>query len=310
MKIALVLSAGGLVGTAHHAGVLHALEREAGFTHHDADIVIGTSAGSAIGAYLRTGWTTDELMGRAADLEEAAPSPMASNPVRVARHAIGSGYVLARTAVRMPSVLSLPPVAILRRAFPAGLVTIGDGLSILDRELPRGWPERALWLAAYDLVERRRVVLGARPAPYVPLPEAVRASCAIPGVYAPVRAGGSVLVDGGAWSLTNLDLALFAGCDVAICVSPLSYDPDRPPPMRDRLLRHLATRWLLREAAAARRSGLKVVVLSPGPEAISVHGVNMMRGHDLDEVAEVAFHETSHWLRRPEVAKGIVAAAA
>lgn len=310
MKIALVLSAGGLVGTAHHAGVLHALEREAGFTHQDADVVIGTSAGSAIGAYLRTGWSTDELMGRAADLEEAAPSPVASNPVRVVRHAIGSGYILARTAVRMPSVLSFPPAATLRRAFPAGLVTIGEGLSILDRELPRSWPDRALWLAAYDLVDRRRVVLGTRPAPYVPLPEAVRASCAIPGVYAPVRAGGSVLVDGGAWSLTNLDLALYAGCDVAICVSPLSYDPDDPPPLAERAFRHLATRWLWREVAAARRSGLKVIVLSPGPEAVSAHGLNMMRGRGLDHVAEVAFHETRHWLRRPEVASGLVAAAA
>ena len=218
--------------------------------------------------------------------------------------------MLARTAVRMPSVLSLPPVGALRRAFPAGLVTIGEGLSILDRELPRRWPDEALWLAAYDLVERRRVVLGTRPAPYVPLPEAVRASCAIPGVYAPVRAGGSVLVDGGAWSLTNLDLALVAGCDVAICVSPLSYDPDRPPPRAERAMRHLATRWLSREVAAARRSGLRVIVLAPGPEAIKAHGFNFIRGHDLDQVAEIAFHETSHWLRRPEISSGLVGAAA
>jgi NTE family protein len=310
MKIALVLSAGGLVGTAHHAGVLHALERELGFTHKDAHVVIGTSAGSAIGAYLRTGWTTDELMGRTSDLEEAAPSPVASNPFRVARHTVGSAYVLARAAVRMPSVLSLPPASLLRRAFPAGLVTIGEGLSILDRELPRSWPTEALWLAAYDLIERRRVVLGTRPAPYVSLPEAVRASCAIPGVYAPVRAGGSVLVDGGAWSLTNLDLALVAGCDVAFCVSPLSYDPERPPGVTDRALRHLTTRWLAREVATARRNGLRVIVLAPGPEAVQVHGFNFMSGHGLDQVAEVAFHETSHWLRRPEIANGLVGAAA
>lgn len=310
VKVALVLGAGGLVGTAHHAGVLHALERELGFTHEDADLVIGTSAGSAIAAYLRTGWSTEALLRRAADLEQAAPSPVASNPVRVARHAVGSAYVLARTAVRIPSVLSLPPVGPLRRAFPAGLVTLGQGLSILDRELPRRWPDAPLWLAAYDLIERRRVVLGGRLAPYVSLPEAVRASCAIPGVYAPVRAGAGVLVDGGAWSMTNLDLALEAGCDVAVCIAPLAYDLERPPSLTDRALRRITTGWLAREVATARSNGMRVFLLSPGPESVRAHGYNLMRGHGLEQVAEVAFHETCRWLRRPEVSRGVVAAAA
>jgi NTE family protein len=310
MKVALVLGAGGLVGTAHHAGVLAALERELGFTHADAELLIGTSAGSAIGAYLRTGWTAEGLMGRTRDLTEAAPSPVAGNPVRVARHAVGSAYILARTAVRVPSLLSVPPSGLLRRAFPAGLVTIGEGLSILDRELPRRWPAAGLWLTAYDLVQRRRVVLSSRPAPYLALPEAVRASCAIPGVYTPVHVGDTVLVDGGVWSLTNLDLALAAGCDVAVCIAPLVYDPEHPPPLASRSIRHLTTRWLSREVATARRGGLRVVVLAPGPESIRVHGLNLMRGHGLERVAEVAYHETCRWLRRPELASGLLAAAA
>lgn len=310
MKVALVLGAGGLVGTAHHVGVLCALEREIGFTHADAEVVIGTSAGSAIGAYLRTGWTTDQLMGRAHDLQEAAPSPVAGSPLRVARHAVGSAYILARTAVRVPSVLSVPPAGILRRAFPAGLVTIGEGLSILDRELPRRWPDEGLWLSAYDLVQRRRVVLSSRPAPYLPLPDAVRASCAIPGVYAPVHVGDTVLVDGGVWSLTNLDLALAAGCDVAICIAPLAYDLEQPPPIAGRTFRHFTTRWLTREVAATRRDGLRVLVLAPGPESVQVHGVRLMRGHGLEQVAETAYHETCRWLRRPEVASGLLGAAA
>lgn len=305
-----MLGAGGLVGTAHHAGVLCALEREVGFTHENAEMVIGTSAGSAIGAYLRTGWTTEALMARAGDLEEAAPSRVSSDPLRVARHAIGSAYVLARTAVRVPSLLSVPPPGLLRRAFPAGLVTVGEGLSILDRELPRSWPDKGLWLAAYDLVERRRVVLGARLAPYLPLPEAVRASCAIPGVYAPVRAGGRVLVDGGAWSMTNLDLALVAGCDAAVCIAPLAFDLERPPNRGERLTRRFTTAWLEREVARARANGLRVLLVSPGPEAVRTHGINLMRGRGLDQVAEVAYHETRRWLRRPEVREDFGAVAA
>ena len=306
-----MLGAGGLVGTAYHAGVLCALEREAGFTHADAEIVIGTSAGSAIGAYLRTGWTADRLMGRARDLQEAAPSALASDPIRVARHAIGSAYILARTAVRVPSVLSVPPAPILRRAFPAGLVTIGQGLSILDRELPRRWPDAGLWLTAYDLVKRSRVILRIRvrrPIWRCPMPCAPRR--AIPGVYAPVHVGDTVLVDGGVWSLTNLDLALAAGCDVAVCVAPLAYDSNQPPPFADRTFRHFTMRWLAREVASARRNGLRVVVVAPGPESIQVHGLNMMRGHGLEQVAFVAYHETIRWLRSPQVSSSLLGAAA
>src|SRR5688572_27660471 len=61
MKVGLVLGAGGTVGIAYHAGVLHALEEVGGWAADDADLMVGTSAGSVVGAYLRSGWTTDDL---------------------------------------------------------------------------------------------------------------------------------------------------------------------------------------------------------------------------------------------------------
>jgi len=61
MKTALVLGGGGLVGLAYHAGVLRALEVEAGFSPDDAELIVGTSAGSVMGAYLRTGMTTQDM---------------------------------------------------------------------------------------------------------------------------------------------------------------------------------------------------------------------------------------------------------
>ncbi len=299
MKIALVLGAGGLVGIAHHVGVLSALSDEVGFDHSHADLAIGTSAGSAIAAYLRTGWTPHELMKRAADLHDAAPGPLPGGPMDLLRHGLGSAYVVARATVRVPSLLSLPPVPVLRRAFPAGVVTMDGGAGILDRELPRSWPDPRLWLATYDLVSRRRVVLGRPGAPYVPLSSAVRASCAIPGVYAPVRAADGVLVDGGAWSLTNLDLAAAGGCDTVVCVAPMSYDPARPPAGRDRVLREMATRRLVTAANRLRRQGIRVIMFAPGPRETVIHGMNLMRSNGLEHVAEVAYHETVSVLRRP-----------
>jgi NTE family protein len=298
MKLALVLGAGGLVGVAHHAGVMCALSDEIGFEEGHAELVIGTSAGSAIAAYLRTGWSPQDLMKRASDLRDAAPGRLGGGGLDLIRHGIGSAYVVARATVRIPSILSFSPIPLLRQAFPAGVVTMGEGADILDRDLPRTWPERALWLATYDLVSRRRVVLGRPGEPYVALSAAVRASCAIPGVYAPVRAADGVLVDGGAWSLTNLDLASLGGCDTVICVAPMSYDPARPPDARDRVLREVSTRLLVRATDRLRRQGIRVVTLSPGPKEVAVQGVNLMRSTDLERVAEVAYDETVARLRQ------------
>ena len=61
------------------------------------------------------------------------------------------------------------------------------------------------------LVSGERIVLGSRGAPSLSLADAVAASCAIPGVYAPVRLGRRVLVDGGVRSTTNLDVAVEHG---------------------------------------------------------------------------------------------------
>src|SRR2546430_1216023 len=73
VKIGLVLGAGGTVGMAYHAGVLRALREVGGFAAEDADLVVGTSAGSVVGAYLRSGWTTEDFwhlaLGTHAELE-------------------------------------------------------------------------------------------------------------------------------------------------------------------------------------------------------------------------------------------------
>lgn len=272
--------------------MLCALEQELGVSSDAIDTVIGTSAGSAVAAYFRTGWSGHDLMERTDELSAAAPGPLAAGPLDLVRHGIGSAYVMARATIRIPSILSLSPLPSLRRAFPAGLVSMGEGIDILEQELPRGWPGQRLWLATYDLVSRRRVVLGGGRGPYVPLPLAVRASCAIPGIYAPVRAGASVLVDGGAWSLTNIDLAAAAGARRIICVAPMSYDPRRPPDRRNRMLREVPTRLLMRDVSRLRRHGIEVLLIAPGPREVAVQGVNLMRGGGLPDVAKIAFDET------------------
>src|SRR5688500_14253900 len=63
MKVGLVLGGGGTVGLAYHAGVLRALEQVGGLRPDDVDLMVGTSAGAVAAAYLRTGWSTEDLYG-------------------------------------------------------------------------------------------------------------------------------------------------------------------------------------------------------------------------------------------------------
>src|SRR5215218_5150137 len=59
-RFGLVLGAGGLAGLAYHAGVLLALHC-AGLDPAEADVIVGTSAGSVIGSMLRLGLTTEDI---------------------------------------------------------------------------------------------------------------------------------------------------------------------------------------------------------------------------------------------------------
>src|SRR3954453_18199337 len=55
MRVGLVLGAGGVVGASWLIGALEALESETGWQPADADVIVGTSAGSVIGTLASTG---------------------------------------------------------------------------------------------------------------------------------------------------------------------------------------------------------------------------------------------------------------
>ena len=61
-RIGLVLGAGGSVGCAYHAGVLYSLLHHTGWDARDAESIVGTSAGSLVGALLRSDVDPEELV--------------------------------------------------------------------------------------------------------------------------------------------------------------------------------------------------------------------------------------------------------
>src|SRR4051794_19974660 len=129
-RFTLVLGAGGTVGLAYHAGVLKALADVRGIEAADADLIVGTSAGSGAGAYLRSGYTSDDFWQMAigthpsvADIDElelaerrrALFTPAWASPIELVRRCVGSSYALAQSVAHVPS---LPLPSAVRRQFP------------------------------------------------------------------------------------------------------------------------------------------------------------------------------------------------
>ncbi len=312
MDLGIVLGAGGTVGLAYHAGVLRAMEQVAGIVASDADLLVGTSAGSVAAAYVRSGWSTEELyqvlLGTHPSLDGLSAeeldgrnrgilAPAFRDPLTLVRRLVGSSYVAGRSFVRLPAPWLKVP-AVLQRAFPGGVFEMAEGRRRFAEELPVGWPPKPLWLCAVDIDSGRRVVLG-RPgrAPLASLQTAVAASCAIPGIYAPVRIGSRTLVDGGIHSTTNLDLAVTAGCSLVICAAPMAYDTggSLPSPLTQ-LVRRVPARMVVDEMDAARKRGTEVLLIRPSAGELRIHGMNLMRRSGWELVGKAAYESAARQL--------------
>ena len=114
----LVLGAGGVLGAAWTIGALDALAETEGFAPHEADIIVGTSAGSVLAALLGSGFTAADLLhhqrgmplSREIALEWSYDeSTGGSHPTRP-RLAVGSPALLRRSLARPRQ---LPPLAVL-----------------------------------------------------------------------------------------------------------------------------------------------------------------------------------------------------
>ena len=167
--------------------------------------------------------------------------------------------------------INLARAAVLARAAPHGRPLVD-----LEQRVAR-WGARfdgRLRVCAVDRHSGRRVVFGAPGAPPAEVAEAVCASCAIPWVFSPVRIGGRDYVDGGAWSITNLDAARAGRGTQVLCL-----DPAAGVGGEDR--RMAALRGAFRAASALelqslRRRGSQVTHVWPDDGAAAAMGPNLM----------------------------------
>jgi NTE family protein len=147
------------------------------------------------------------------------------------------------------------------------------------------------------------VAFGRPGAPQALLDEAVMASCAIPGWYAPVPIDGARYVDGGACSTTNVDLLADLGLDEVYVLAPMAaFVQDRPRRLLTRIerrIRRQVTRRLLHETAKLDGSGVALTVLTPGPEDLRAMGSNLMDPSRRLDVLETSLSTSMAALRHP-----------
>jgi NTE family protein len=315
MRVGLVLGAGGVTGGAFHAGVLAALAEVTGWEPRQAEIVVGTSAGSLAGAVVRAGLSAADLrnrsLGRPLSAEgrritsRLAAPPAAGFRLRPegprARGRAAPAGALARMALRPWDVR---PAAVMSALLPPGRISTSMITGGIEPLFGRTWPTEPLWVCAVRLDTGRRVVFGRdRNAPKVSVGEAVAASCAIPSFFAPVTIDGVDHVDGGVHSPTNADVLGGLGLDLVIVSSPMSQaGRSLPQASPDWAVRRFCRAQLDREAIGVRRRGTPVLALQPTPEVASVMGLNAMDAGRRLATAEAAYESTRRRLARADVA--------
>jgi len=295
----LVLGAGGVLGSAWTIGALRAYQLQTGEDARSFDLIVGTSAGSVVAALLSLGVGVDTMADSERGLYESGTPVLDYRDLGASlppppRMRMGSPRLLT-SAVLHPRRMT--PMVALAALLPQGRGTIsavGDLVASAAAQHAASvtsWPGR-LRVVAMDFDTGGRVLFGADGTPRATIAQAVMASCAIPGWYAPITIGGRRFVDGGTRSPTSLDLCVEAGLDEILVLAPAcAFDCDRPRhpvAIAERRLRRAATRRLAREITLAEATGARVSVLSPGREDLEVMGGNVMDVTRRAEVFETA----------------------
>jgi len=335
-KTALVLGGGGFTGGVYEIGALRALDLlSVNRTVNQFDVYVGTSAGAFIAALAANGVTPEEMMrvvirqGPLLFRDVDVGTMLRPNIVEFARKGVLMplrAAQIGRELVRHLGQFSAMDLVLgFAEGLPSGAYT-GSGierymrrvLSDPDRTDDFRMLENELYLAATDLDTCERIVFGADDWDDVPISKAVRASAALPMVYAPVQVKDRELIDGGLVSTTNLDIAVGAGAKFIVVVNPLvPYVNDfskqvrtvygvRPRRVSDmgfpqigyqafkllayQRLHEMARRW------EQRYPGVDIVLIEPEPDDELMFQTSIMNFTSRVEVARHGFQSVTYRL--------------
>ena len=319
MKVGLVLGAGGVAGGAWLTGALDAIATQTGWDPASADRIVGTSAGSVIGAFTAAGVPPWFMVAHSrGEVFDGLIGPD-GRPAADARRDGGAVFKLHRglppvgpgswrlAASSMARPLRHTPLEVMVGWLPRGPISTEPLKDVVRRSIPAGWVDHpSYWAVACDYATGKRVPFGRDDAPRADTADAAAASCAIPGFYRPVQIGGRRYVDGGVRSASNLDLLRGLGLDLVICLNPTSsLAPGgglHPLERFAQLNRSASGRRLGYEARRLRDSGTEVLLIQPNREDLDVIGRNLMSGRRRHEIIETARRTVAHALREPSAA--------
>jgi NTE family protein len=331
-RLGVVCAGGGVTGAIYEIGTLAALEdRLENVSITDFDVFVGVSAGAYISALLANGVTPGILF---RNVTRSAGTRTDIDDLALFR--LNLGEIAGRLATAPFTVLDAAwdfyknrhettltdLVQSLGQLLPSGLFH-NEGLEAWMRK----WlsqPGRTndfrhlrkvLRLVAVDLDTGATTAFGCPGHDDVPISQAVAASCAIPGLYRPVRIDGVDYIDGGVRKTAHISLALRERCGLTICVNPLvpihimhsesgirRLGIEEAGPLRSRGLSTILDQAFRVTLHSRLRYGLTryrreapdadIVVFEPRPEDLPHFMRNIMRTSGRIRIAEYAYRST------------------
>ncbi|MET0984339.1 MAG: patatin-like phospholipase family protein [Steroidobacteraceae bacterium] len=263
MKLGLVLGGGGAVGIAWEIALLAALEA-AGVGLRHAGVVVGTSAGSIVGAQVFGGRTFEAMLAEQRQTDQPAQMSVrsggqAANPDVKDLFAKLAGIQDRGERGRLLGSLALaapPPFP-----EPMYLAMIQHTIQVSE------WPVQMRFLpTGTDCHSGERVVFEADMD--VPLVTAVAASCCVSSLVPAVTIKGRRYIDGGCGSSSNADVLLGTGVDKAIFIGPFG-GPESPP-------LPTAAQCLSEELTLLSNAGIQTLVITPAAKLAQRVGTDFL----------------------------------
>ena len=323
-RIALALAGGGPLGAIYEIGALCALEEVLeGVELTALEHYVGVSAGGFIAAGLANGIAPREMC--ASFIENTAAGGEVFDPAWLTVPAYGE---FLDRALRLPGLAAtamwratwggkplLQALEGMAPVLPTGLFSNEQVHLRLQEIFSR--PGRSndfrtlrsrLTLLATELDTGHPVAFGTPDWDDVPVSRAVQATCALPGLFPPVRIAGRQFVDGALTKTMHASAALQDGVDLVLCINPLV--PFVVPGLADgglaavlsqtfRALIHSRLALGMKHYAHA-WPGTDIVLVEPDPSDPELFGANPFSYGQRRRLAEHAYQQTRAWLRSNE----------
>jgi NTE family protein len=264
---ALVLGGGGSAGNAWLIGVITGL-LDAGLDVTDADLIIGTSAGSTAAAQIAATSPAELLAGILSAAPRQRTGPVGSEHGRAplgpsADHMERTSGIIAAAENPADMRRRMGAAALAMDAASDGSAQTQWRATVAARLPSQHWPERAVLITAVDAHTGEPVVFDRHSG--VDLVDAVAASTANGFGVPPWRIGDRRYIDGGYRRNENADLA--AGYGRVLVLSPLSGRTRHP------------LEWGMQLAAQVdelRAGGSRIETILPDSDSLSAFGTNLM----------------------------------